>query len=133
MNPRSEQEHLGWRVHRAVLEFRAAAQRYGVSYPRLFLHLLRLARRHGFSPREAHREGLSNPRLTEEHLSGSDPEGDLLRLQGRLNPADLIGLTEDKAIYYAFCLIRAHPSPLTRGVRSVSIAILSTRWHLWPV
>ena len=148
MNPRSEQEHLGWRVHRAVPEFRAAAQRYGS---------LAAARRSETPPQSPRARTPDGQRVTADgphELPGdtgwSVPRRGLrYQARGRRSaggqPADgrtgnfcaSVGL-ENGTLRPALRLSAAgigtgHPSPLTRGVRSVSIAILSPRWHLWPV
>ncbi len=104
------------RLGRLVHEFHQAVVRYGVSSRELALHLLRLARHHGFRPREAHREGLSNPALSPAHLAGAIPKAHLLTLQARLNPADLIGLVEDKAAFYALCRGVGLPVPALHAV-----------------
>jgi hypothetical protein len=91
------------RLTRLATQTARAATVYAVSRPALIKTLLILWRRHGFRPYEAHRDGLSNPALLEVHRSGTIPKRALHALQQRLNPPDLIGLVEDKAVFYAFC------------------------------
>lgn len=114
--PADTSDRLGSRLQRAAIDFLAAKRMYGVGYSRLFLHLVRLARWHGFRPREAHRDGLSNPGLTREHLLGTIPKRRLLRLQVRVNAPELEGLTEDKAVFYAFCRGVGLPIPTLYAV-----------------
>lgn len=114
--PADTRYRLGSRIRRAAIDFLAAKRLYGVGYSRLFLHLVGLARTHGYRPREAHREGLSNPGLTREHLAGAIPKRRLLRLQARVNNGRLEGLTEDKAVFYAFCRGVGLPIPTLYAV-----------------
>ena len=82
---------------------RDAAELYGVSRFRIAARLAWLWRRHGFRPGEAHSEGLSNPRLTDEHLAGAIPEARLVELQLHANRADLSALVEDKVAFHVHC------------------------------
>lgn len=88
-----------------------AAALYGVGRGRILARLVRLWRRYGFRPGEAHHEGLSNPGLSDEHLAGAIPEADLIALQLRVNRRDLVGLIEDKAVFYLYCRDAGLPVP----------------------
>lgn len=82
---------------------RTASRRYAVSRFELALRLLRIYRLCGIRPVEALETGLGDPSLPKEALAGCFDKGRFLELQDRLNPRDLICLTEDKAIFYSLC------------------------------
>jgi len=104
------------RLRLVTSDIRRAAAQYGVSRSRVLLHLVRLWRRYGFRPGEAHAVGLSNPRLTSEQLAAAISEAELLSIQARLNPVGLTGLAEDKAMFYTYCRGVDLPIPALFGV-----------------
>jgi hypothetical protein len=90
---------------------RTASQRYAVSRFDLAMRLLRVYRSCGIRPVEALETGLGDPSVPDEALAGCFSKGQFLELQDRLNPRDLICLTEDKAIFYALCTGLGVPVP----------------------
>lgn len=96
---------------RAVREFRAAAKRHHVKHAVLLRHLVFLYRQRGFRPLEAYRCGVSDPALSLERLEAAISKRALIRLQRRLNPAQLEPLTEDKSLFYPYCQGLGLPVP----------------------
>ncbi len=74
------------RLRQVIAGIRGAAAQYDAGRVQVLLHLVRLWRRYGFRPGEAHQVGLSNPQLTREQLAAAISEAELLRVQVRLNP-----------------------------------------------
>jgi hypothetical protein len=101
---------------RVLRELHAAAQRYDIPHGRLVRHLALLEREHGLRPREAHHDGLSNPRLTGIHLSGVIQKKRLVRLQDRLNPDEFAALGRDKGVFHAYCTGLGLAVPEVHGV-----------------
>jgi hypothetical protein len=99
------------RVRRVDRITRAAARRYGSSRLSLLARLYGHYRRRGIRPVEAIEAGLGDPALGEKELAGCFGKQQLVALQDRLNPRDLIGLTEDKAFFYPYCEAVGIPVP----------------------
>jgi Sugar-transfer associated ATP-grasp len=90
---------------------RVAAARYGESRVAVALRLVALYRLQGFRPGEALASGLVDPRISKEALGACFTKSELQGLQDRLNPTDLIPLTEDKGLFDAHCVARGIPVP----------------------
>jgi hypothetical protein len=92
-------------------KWRTAAGRYGESRAAVALRLVALYRQRGFRPGEALALGLVDPAISEEALGACFTKPELLALQDRLNPPQLISLTEDKGVFDAYCVARGIPVP----------------------
>jgi len=90
---------------------RIAAARYGESRVTVALRLFNLYRLRGFRPGEALALGLADPGISTEALGACFPKPEMQALQDRLNPTELIPLTEDKGIFDAYCVARGIPVP----------------------
>lgn len=99
-----------------VSDLGAAVRLYGTDWITLLRRLARLRSRGGFRPREALQDGLLDPRLSESALAATISKAALVRLQKRVNPDRLDCLTEDKAIFYAYCQGLGLPVPRLLGV-----------------
>jgi len=101
-----------------VSDLGAAVRFYGTDWITLLRRVVRLGFRGGFRPREALQDGLLDPRLSESALAATISKAALVRLQARVNPDRLDCLTEDKAIFYAYCQGLGLPVPRLLGVAS---------------
>ena len=102
---------LAARLRRVERLSRTAARRYGGGRLALLARLLRIYRRCGIRPVEAIEAGLGDPSFTEDALAGCFGKNEFVTLQDRLNPRELICLTEDKAIFQALCAGLGVPVP----------------------
>jgi hypothetical protein len=109
-------ETFAARLRRVDKLTRAAARRYGTSRLGLAARLGGHYFRRGIRPVEAIEAGLADPSLSEEALAGCFGKQRLMDLQDRLNPRELIGVTEDKAIFYPLCEALHVPSPALYAV-----------------
>jgi hypothetical protein len=104
------------RAMRLIADLRLAGRRYETGWLSLLRRLVHLRRHCGFGPREALREGLLDPRLPASALPATIAKRSLFGLLARVNPARLDGLTEDKAVFYAYCGAVGLPTPRLFGV-----------------
>lgn len=101
-----------------VADLGAAVRFYRTDWITLLRRLALLRSRGGFRPREALQDGLLDPRLSESALAATISKAALVRLQARVNPDRFDCLTEDKAIFYAYCQGLGLPVPRLLGVAS---------------
>jgi hypothetical protein len=96
---------------RLLADYRAAAQVYGTSLPALLRQTAHLALRRGLGWREALSEGLLDPALPEGARAACIGKARLLALQSRVNPPARECVTEDKSLFYPYCLGLGLPVP----------------------
>jgi hypothetical protein len=82
---------------------REAAAHYGISSGALLRRASHLYLRHGFGFQYALGIGLLDPRVSDDAVHRCVTRKDLFTHQARYNPADWRCLTEDKAVFYAYC------------------------------
>lgn len=99
------------RLRRVSGLIRTAAQRYGTSRLALLRRLAAIYWQRGIRPVEAIEAGLGAPSITKEVLAGCFAKDKLMALQDRLNPRELLCLTEDKAIFSPLCSGLGVPVP----------------------
>jgi hypothetical protein len=104
------------RAVRLLSDLRSGKRHYSTSWVALLRRLAYLHSHGGFLPREALQAGLLDPRLTESALAATIAKESLLAIQARVNPRRLECLTEDKAIFYAYCSALGLPVPRLLGV-----------------
>jgi hypothetical protein len=92
------------RLRRLWIDFGLAARRQGTSRAALTRRAWRLRREAGFWPREALSEGLLDARLPDAAISGRIAKRRLKAAQRRVNPRSLACLTEDKVVFYPYCV-----------------------------
>jgi hypothetical protein len=107
---------IGPRLARLLRRARIARMRFGSSPIALALRLAAIWRRTGVRPGEALELGLVDPALPDGALSGCFGKPALMALQDRLNPRELVGLTEDKSEFYPRCDSLDVPVPRTFAV-----------------
>jgi hypothetical protein len=66
---------------------------------------------HGFTASESFLWGLADPRASSADLAGCMSKRRLHRRQDRMNPTRFRSLTQDKAVFYAFCTGSGIPVP----------------------
>lgn len=101
---------------RVSRECQCAAGRYQSAFPVILWRLVRLWRDQGIRPRNALRWGLADPRIPLRDLAGCIGKNRLAILQARINPSDLLCLTEDKSVFYPYCSALGIPVPRLYGV-----------------
>jgi hypothetical protein len=103
------------RLHERVAGFRqklnAAANQYAESQLTICLRLIAIYVRRGFRPVDALTLGLADPKITRDVLRNCIKKSELLAIQEKLNPKELISLTEDKNVFAAYCAARSIPAP----------------------
>jgi len=104
------------RGRRSLADLDWASREFGCSRRQVASWLLYLRWHHDYRPAAAHREGLSNPALGRHRLTAVISKRRLLALQAVLNPASHIGMTEDKAVFYAYARALGLPVPRLFGV-----------------
>lgn len=104
-------EGLVARLRRVNRLTRAAAERYQMSRFAILVRLYDHYRLRGIRPVEAIEAGIADPSLTERDLAGCFGKQKMVALQDRLNPLDLIGITEDKGFFYPYCQALGIPVP----------------------
>jgi Sugar-transfer associated ATP-grasp len=82
---------------------RKAAQRYGMSSVSFALRAGRMHLRHGYSFREALSSGVLDPAVPPAVIAGCVSRKELFKHQDRHNRLSWMCLTEDKAVFYAYC------------------------------
>lgn len=81
------------------------------AYLRTFFNALQICRDQGFKPDEAFRLGLFDPVISKNMNRFVVSKNKWTLLQMLLNPASAIVLTEDKSIFYLYCLALKVPIP----------------------
>lgn len=81
------------------------------NYHHIFLRAIRLCRKRGFSPKEAFRLGLFNPKLSPDELSKYVSRKKMTELQEAINPPSWVPLVRDKSIFYRYCMTLSIPIP----------------------
>ena len=124
------------RLRGVLRKLRAAAARYGESQAAVVLRLVALYRGRGFRPGEALGLGMVDPALPAQLLEACFTKPELVLLQDRLNPAALIGLTEDKSLFDAHCAahgipVPAHFATLGRASGQIPTAVTLTSGPEW--
>ncbi len=104
------------RAMRLMADLGLARRRHETGWLPMLRRLVHLRRRGGFGPREALDYGLLDPQLPESALAATVAKKTLFGLLARVNPARLDGLTEDKAVFYAYCGALGLPIPRLLGV-----------------
>ncbi len=107
---------LGPRLARLLRRAGVAKERSGSSALSLVLRVARICRRTGIRPGEVLELGLADPALPDEVVSGCFGKRALMSLQDRLNPRELVSLTEDKSEFYPRCESLGLPVPRTHAV-----------------
>jgi hypothetical protein len=91
---------------------REGAGRYRTNALRIFLRLGHLSRKFRVNPEEACRVGIVDPALSDAEISRRFISKYLLqKIQTQYNPKSHFGITEDKAIFAAFCQGHSVPHP----------------------
>jgi hypothetical protein len=110
----------GWsRAAEALRVVREAQRRHATGYPRLLARFFDVYARRRYSLREIAKLDLLGPRHTRAWLERNTSKRRQVELQCRLNPVNYWILTEDKAIFYRFCLGSGLPVPRFFGSISV--------------
>ena len=91
---------------------RQASSVYQASPWLMFLRTLSICRTHKYCAEEAFRLGLFNPHLQPGDLACYCSREHLTKIQKSLNPASLVPLLRNKALFYRFCL--AHQTPIPK-------------------
>lgn len=83
---------------------REGAERYGTNALKVFFRFRHLSKNFRVNPEEACRLGMADPSLDDSTLRRRFlSKHHLLKIQVQHNPRQFFGLTEDKAIFYAYC------------------------------
>ena len=90
---------------------RRAARLYGAGYRPVFAHAWSICSQRGFTPLEAYRLGLFDPKLDGGALSRFCSRRQMTRLQKAVNPADWAVLVKNKALFYRYCRAQDLPIP----------------------
>jgi len=104
------------RFARLFTDLGRAVRLYRTDWGTLLWRLIHLRSRCGIRPREALQNGLLDPQLPEAALAATVSKRAMVELQGRVNPERLDCLTEDKAIFYAYCGSLGLPIPRLLGI-----------------
>jgi hypothetical protein len=104
------------RLVKLVVDLNLAVRQYQTSWIKLLRRLAYLKCHGGFRPREALQDGLLDMRVPESALAATVAKRTLVELQARVNPGRFVCLTEDKAIFYAYCGALGLPVPRLFGV-----------------
>ena len=104
---RSRMTRLGSVVRRC----RMAAKQYDSNTASVFLRVARFHLKDGLTPEVIFLSGLANPKVSAHDLTGYVNKAKLLKIQSRLNPKRLKCLTEDKSVFYAYCMGLGIPIP----------------------
>jgi hypothetical protein len=99
-----------------ALTARSAARCYGRGYLRHFRRGWNLVRRQKYRPREAFEIGLFDQAIPESDFSRCASKQAFTRLQVRVNPPGWYAITEDKGIFYRYCLMAGIPTPRLYGI-----------------
>lgn len=110
---------LPGRLVRLARDLRAAAIQYDANYLRIVLRAMRLFMQRGFFPREALIGGLLDPRVPADVEAACISRRRLFAHQRRYNPQTSECLTEDKAVFYAYCSAFGLPVPAHYAVFDV--------------
>ena len=97
-------------------DLRLAVRLYQTNWVTLLRRLAYLHSHGGFRPGEALQDGLLDMRVPESALAATLSKRALVELQARVNPTRYDCLTEDKAIFYAYCGALGLPIPRLFGV-----------------
>jgi hypothetical protein len=97
-------------------ELKLAVRLYRTDWVTLLRRLAYLRSHCGLHPREAMRDGLLDMQLPKSALAATISKRAMVELQGRVNPSQFDCLTEDKAIFYAYCGALGLPIPRQFGV-----------------
>jgi hypothetical protein len=90
---------------------REAARLYGQGFLKHFQRGWKLVRRHKFRPREAFDIGLFDRAVPESDLCRYASKQAFSRLQAQVNPLAWYSITEDKGMFYRYCLMSGIPTP----------------------
>ncbi|MEM9593579.1 MAG: sugar-transfer associated ATP-grasp domain-containing protein [Acidobacteriota bacterium] len=82
---------------------RAAADHYGASFPAVFRRVTQLRLVERYRPKETFLWGLADPNLPDAQARRYLSRAQVHALQLQQNPMSLSYLTEDKAVFYAYC------------------------------
>ncbi|MBX7099652.1 MAG: hypothetical protein K1X89_18185 [Myxococcaceae bacterium] len=104
------------RLARVERLWKAAAARHGASRLAVARAVAERALTLGFRPVEALQLGLGDPGLSPRVLGACLPKHRLMALQDRLNPIELVALTEDKAVFAEKAEGLGLPVPKTHAV-----------------
>ncbi|MEM8932412.1 MAG: sugar-transfer associated ATP-grasp domain-containing protein, partial [Acidobacteriota bacterium] len=104
------------KIARVVGTCRAAARHYGASTLSVFARVARLKLRERFRPQESFLWGLADPATGEDEIRRVTSRSQLYRLQAVHNPMSLTYLTEEKAVFYAYCTGAGIRTPALFGV-----------------
>jgi len=92
-------------------KMRAAHALYGKPYPDMLRRFMHLCDQELFSPREVFLWDLLGPKYADSELQSALSKAACVALQQRLNPASAAALTEDKSIFYQYCVANGLPTP----------------------
>lgn len=104
------------RATRLFADLRRGKRQYQTSWCKLLGRIAYLRRHGGFRPREALLDGLLDVRIPESALAAVVSKPTLVELQARVNPVKLVCLTDNKAIFHAYCASLNLPVPRLFGV-----------------
>jgi hypothetical protein len=116
---------LPGRVVRLFVDLRKGVRRYDTDWLSLLRRLAHLRYHGGFRPREALEHGLLDMQVSEPVLAAMISKRSLVELQSRVNPVRLDCLTEDKAVFYAYCGSLGLPIPRLFGVAAHPVGYTS--------
>lgn len=80
-------------------------------FVKVFRHALQLYLKKAYLPEEAYKAGLLDPDYPENKLQDYVSRRMMSRIQKSLNPDSWTRLTEDKGIFYKYCMIQGIPVP----------------------
>lgn len=92
------------KISKVVDTCRQAGRHYGASWPRVLARVVRLKAREKLRPKESFLWGLADPGLKGADIEKVVSRSRLYRLQAVHNPMSLSYLTEDKAVFYSYCV-----------------------------
>jgi len=95
---------------------RKAAARYKVPSASIILRAAFLWRTRQFSPEEAYQLGLLNPNLSDSELVHYTSRKKMTAIQRAINPQSWEFLTEDKSIFYKYCMATGIPVPVLYAI-----------------
>ncbi|MEM6795650.1 MAG: sugar-transfer associated ATP-grasp domain-containing protein [Acidobacteriota bacterium] len=104
------------KILRVARTCRDAARHYRAPLPAVLARVTRLKLIEKFRPKESFLWGIADPSKGRDTIGRYVSRGRLYRLQARHNPMSLTYLTEDKAVFYAYCQGAGLTVPTLHGV-----------------
>ena len=98
-------------IIQSLKTIRKSAKFYDVSYRKVFYRALYLFRTGMFIPSEAFQLGLFDPNFSDCELCKYTSRRKLTRIQSSINPTAWESITEDKSVFYKYCMALGVPIP----------------------